>query len=141
MTELRTLLENSLPASLPFYHLGEIREAGPGALSPDELEDLSAIGYSLQGDVRGVLVILVEKGLDDEVYSEAGNLIASRLATELGAAHGLDVMISPPRSLAPEQILRLAPRFLVSKTYLHRHEDHAVPVQVAILQEQGATHA
>jgi hypothetical protein len=138
--ELRseTLLA-ALPASFPFYHLGEVR-AAEGMAADQSAFDLSrsiGIGFSLLGDARGLILMVFNSTLDLSIYTEIGNTIASKIATQLSVSDGVGVMISPPRSLTPDQVARLMSGRtpLIQKTYTHVHRDDAVPILVWALPE------
>jgi hypothetical protein len=98
------------------------------------LEDLNAVAFSFQGDFRGVLVILIEKGLDISIYSELGNILASRIATELNS-DGYDVMVTPPRLLQSAQIERLiqTPHKKIHGKYQHLYQSTVVPVETVLI--------
>jgi len=118
------LLTHSLPENFSFYHLGEIalrdRSSLPATLPTD---DRAAMAYTLRGDIQAAVVLMLEPGLDLSMYSEAGNIIASRLATQLAEKHGIDVVLSAPVRLERAQLELLAktmPEF-TEKTYVHSH--------------------
>jgi chemotaxis protein CheY-P-specific phosphatase CheC len=135
------LIAESLPRSFSFYHLGQIE-------LQDEAEVLSATGhlgflasvdrvaaaYVLQGEVRGVLVLVFDQGLDVSTYSEAGNIIASQLANGLEERQGMVVSISPPRILSGGQLQNLLGNGQgVARTYLHRHGNRVIPLQALLV--------
>ena len=132
-----TLLEESLPPSFDFYHLGRIEL--DDAKIPIDLEGHFAIGFRFEGEARGVLLLLVGEGLDASTYSEAGNIIASRMASDLYAHHGLDVTISPPHVLSDKQlkaVFAAGTRPLSARAYVHRHRELGklgVPLQAVLL--------
>lgn len=140
-----TQLIHALPDEFEFYHLGNvlIENEGPtGASLADEnedlakvLEDSTAIGFRLQGELRALLVILVEKGLDIPTYSELGNVIASRLATRLSEDSDLEVLISPPQILSSSHV-DLLPNFktiIVQRTIRHIQKDKVIPIRMLLL--------
>jgi hypothetical protein len=122
-----------LPNQFDFYHLGEVERCEQG----DELflDDLSSVAYKINGDVNGLMITLVPQGLDLSVYSELGNILASRLATALTEKLGLDVMISSPSLLKVEELQRLLERNYqrITSTYQHRYQGTSVRVEVLIL--------
>lgn len=127
----------ALPDHFPFYHLGEVRKE----LTQDPfeiahaLESSVAIAYRLQGDIRGLFVILFRPSLDPSTYSELGNIIASRTVTRLHAEKGWDIILSPPRILSSAEIRRsrLAELPFVHRSYTHDYADYQVPVETLIL--------
>jgi hypothetical protein len=128
------VLESSLPNQFPFYHLGTIEQNREPQAQAD-WDDLLVIAYSLKGDLDAVFLIGIEKGLDASVYSEAGNIMASRLVTALDREAGLDVVLSPPQILSDELFTKLSAqwRTLLDRDYLHLHEKNAVWVHSRIV--------
>jgi hypothetical protein len=141
---LERLIE-SLPQSFPFYHLGEARLRPSSSESAQEIhcEDRSGIAFTLQGEVRGVLALVFDEGLDVSTYSEFGNIIASQMATHLESRHGLTTRISPPRVLTESQLRnflqQLGPRF--ARTYLHQHQGHVISIQALVISTEETGHA
>jgi hypothetical protein len=134
MTISQELLESSLPESFPFYHLGTI-EANQRADEHSDLSDLQIIAYALKGDVDAVFLVGIEKGLDSSVYSEAGNILASRLVTALAREASLDVVLSPPQILSGDLYSKLDARWetLLERDYLHLHEKNSVQVRCRLV--------
>lgn len=146
---LEARLIESLPESFSFYHLGEVRmqdSAAPspslrdgGAVSPFVSTDRLAVAFTLQGDVRGALVLVFDQGLDVSTYSEMGNIIASRMVTRLGDHEGLDVSLSPPRILTAAQLqglMRSGRR--EARAYMHRqHKLHVLVVTADAAMERN----
>jgi len=137
-TEFLGNLKNAMPKEFSFYHLGSVEMQSTRELETQNselaLDDLNAVAYSFQGDFRGVLVVLVEKGLDVSIYSEMGNILASRMATEL-MQDGYDVMISPPRLLQTEQLDKLMKTSLkkIQGKYAHLYQNTTVPIDVLLI--------
>ncbi len=135
--EIKTLsdLESALPEALPFYHLGEVHLSHEILASNTDLVDMEVMAYSFMGDVRGLLMVLVDKGLDSSVYAELGNLIAARTASKLANEKALDVLISPPRKLEARQVQKIIDlgSMIIHRTYLHLHRGVTIPVQTWIL--------
>lgn len=128
----------ALPEGFDFYHLGriELDQSTPVAtfaVSSDQL----AVAYRLQGDVRGALILIFGREHDASVYSEAGNVIASRLATELSSRRGFDVAISPPQRLTSRQLQPLLQSGgAIARTYVHRHGSSAVKLTAVLLSSK-----
>jgi hypothetical protein len=121
-------LNDALPAGFDFYHLGNVRLL-PGEESAEAPLDSVAVGFTLQGETRGLLVLFFDRGLDLSTYVEMGNVIGSRMATTLGA------ILSPPRMLEQPQLeaLARAARTSVRRGYAHVHQGKLVTVQAWIL--------
>jgi hypothetical protein len=133
-------LESALPEKVPFYHLGEVTLNNEILSSERELIDMEVLGYSFLGDVRGLMLVLFDKGLDSSIYSELGNVIAARTASRLGNEKALDVLISPPKKLSSEQVNKLVDQgsMIIHRTYLHVHKGVTIPVQTWILPHTKA---
>lgn len=140
--EIKTLtdLETALPERLPFYHLGEVKLSEEILASQTELFDMEIMGYSFLGEVRGLMLVLFDKGLDTSVYTELGNVIAARTASKLGNEKGLDLLISPPKRLDAKQVGKIVDQgsMIIHRTYLHVHQGVSIPVQAWILPHQIA---
>jgi hypothetical protein len=137
-------LIDSLPQEFDFYHLGRIELSDePASLlqanaATDALgiasDDRVAVTYALQGEVQGALALLLDGGLDVSTYSEAGNIIASRMATALAANEDREVTISPPRVLSGERLRKwIEGAKPATRTYLHQHEGRTVRLTALVL--------
>jgi hypothetical protein len=139
---------DSLPESFAFYHLGEIasRESKKAPeLQPQNMFDdhRAALAYTLRGDLQAAVVLMIEPGLDLSMYSEAGNIIASRLATQLAEKHGIDVILSPPARLqrAQLELLAKAASDVAEKTYVHIHAGKEILLEALIFVHSSASNA
>jgi hypothetical protein len=132
-------LTQALPQGFDFYHLGRIDLEPGDAISSESAKralasDHFGIGYRFEGEARGGLILLVGEGLDPSVYSEAGNIIASRIASSLSGEGRLEVAVSPPLLLTRLQLTRLlASEDAVVRLYVHRQEHRAIPLQAVLL--------
>jgi predicted phosphatase len=131
-------LERSLPEQFPFYHLGEISaESSPSPIriSKLELAGRAAVGVSLLGDVRALLLVLVEEGLDLSLYSEVANILASQLSNRLAISEGMDVVISAPSPVSAERLQTLLrpEREAAVRRYLHRDGQSTIQVEAVLL--------
>ncbi|MGK5084160.1 hypothetical protein WDW37_12760 [Bdellovibrionota bacterium FG-1] len=117
-------LIESLPKQFSFYHLGEVRLTPSVSVPSDETtlpKNPVAVAFSVEGDVRGSMLLLFEEGLDVSVYSEMGNVIASQMVTSLAEKEGVDLYISPPKILSSVQLSTiLKNQHGVARTYLHQ---------------------
>lgn len=132
------LLTHSLPENFSFYHLGEIalRESAQAPASLlDPSDQRAALAYTFRGDIQAAIVLFIEPGLDISMYSEAGNIIASQLATRLAEKHGIDVVLSPPTRLERSQLQLLASTMpeVAEKTYVHSHAGKEVLLEALLL--------
>jgi hypothetical protein len=136
-------LLQALPRGFDFYHLGRIELIDPsqtsGGATPENARNALAmghfgIGFRLEGEAQGGLVLLVGEGLDASTYSEAGNIIASQLASRLSAEQNIEVTVSPPRILRGHTLkLLLASEEAVVRLYIHRQDGLAIPLQAVVL--------
>jgi chemotaxis protein CheY-P-specific phosphatase CheC len=78
---------------------------------------------------------MLEPGLDLSMYSEAGNIIASKFATKLADQYQIDVVLSPPARLQQSQLEYLigASTEVAQKTYVHAHAGKDIQLQALIL--------
>lgn len=122
--------EKAFPEEFDFYHLGQVKLKSaverPNVrnipISPINLgtvaakavgifeytssDKLSSIGYTFNGDINCALIVSFDRNLDLSTYMELGNVLASRIATQL-CESGLDVMISAPNILTEKQLRSL----------------------------------
>ena len=132
-------LDQALPKDFAFYEMGEIlaqAETPQGTLAPEALSDCAAVSIRFDGDISGTLILLFDRGLDLDVYSEVANVLASRFATSL--ASELDVMITPPSVLSETQIQRLpqlaAVPTAIARAYRHVLSDgRSLPLQFLVI--------
>jgi len=129
---MKSLIE-SMPESFPFYHLGTV-SSEPSIhkiAMPTEFTDSQVIGFQLLGDLQGWLVLVIDKGLDLQIYSEVGNIIAGQFSTRLSKILGGEVMISPPRSITAKTLATLLQNDLplLVRQYRHVFDDHSIPIQ------------
>jgi len=127
-------LGNALPDSFKFYHLGEVRaedsEESPNAFY-DDIHESTLISYRFEGDVKGLILVAIEKELDISIYSEMGNIIASRFANSLSRL-GQDVMICSPTILDSKKVSQLL-KFSTDnhlKTYSHLTGGASIKIRV-----------
>ncbi|MGK5086301.1 hypothetical protein WDW86_01985 [Bdellovibrionota bacterium FG-2] len=134
-------LQMALPESFPFYHLGEVTKLTPAlphekkipVLAPSD--ELKTIGYSLQGDFQGVLLVQFDRSLDFSVYAEMGNIIASQLVTTLSARKEMDLAVSPPQKISKsvfQSLLKVGKDFPYHQ-YIHKHGNVEVTVHAWII--------
>ncbi len=135
-------MELALPTSFPFYHLGEVNRlpdpAAQKSAAPNE--EMKTIGYSLQGDFQGVLLVQFDQNLDFSVYAEMGNIIASQLVTTLSARKEMDLAVSPPQKISKtvfQSLVKVGQEFPYHQ-YIHKCGDIEVTVHAwIILTSQG----
>lgn len=140
-------LNGTFPAEFDFYNLGKI-EILPGEPSNhlgiyeeeefDSAQDGQILGFKLYGDFSAWLVLVLEQQTDPDTYAELGNILASKIATELYALRNWDVMVTPPEVLTSSRFRQLAKTnpLAVRRTYLHRlRENRILPVEVTMIPE------
>ena len=132
-------LTSALPDGFAFYHLGQVEPlptSGRLDNTPSIYPDSIGIAYQIQGDLRGLFIIVLDKGLDISTYSELGNILASRMANKLSSSEeGPEIMISPPHVLNHSQLERLmrSQHPIIRKTYTHFDHGLSIPIQTLIL--------
>jgi chemotaxis protein CheY-P-specific phosphatase CheC len=124
-------LANALPDQFEFYHLGQVALQSTNS----SLEDANAIAFHIAGDMMAVVVLLFAKGLDSSIYSELGNILVSRLATQLNQKDGIDLMISPPQSLTENQLNQIMQHHIppIKRNYSHIHQGSIISIEALIL--------
>ncbi|MEO5969098.1 MAG: hypothetical protein ABIQ95_04160 [Bdellovibrionia bacterium] len=133
-------LSEALPSSFNFYHLGKV-ELQPDLRNPvygsfDAAGDLPCgIGFYIQGDLNATLVILLEKNLDLSIYSELGNILASKITNQLYVDRQLQLTISPPQPLSEYQLVNVLKNKLstIRKIYIHRYENQIVYLETLLV--------
>ncbi|OFZ18365.1 MAG: hypothetical protein A2X94_12515 [Bdellovibrionales bacterium GWB1_55_8] len=136
-------LMNALPEQFDFYHLGTVNlePEHTHPISEKLPDDAMAVAFQLSGDVSAALVLHFEKGLDPSIYSEMGNVIASRVATNLSKMENLDILVSPPRLLSEKHWENLSQGHkLTGRTYLHLHRGISIRLHAILINPpQGNT--
>ncbi|MBY0470108.1 chemotaxis protein CheC [bacterium] len=135
-------LEQSLPSEFEFFHLGKVSRDRSATFPQIQFIDKAVVGFTLQGDFRGALLVVFDQGLDVSMYSEMGNIIASQLVTNL-SKQGLDVVISPPKTVGSDQALKLVEQAsrlpggngIAQQRFLHFNNLYLVNVETLILGE------
>lgn len=134
-------MDRAFPRNFDFYHLGKVEllrtehSADLPLQSPDFVAPGKAIAFSLYGDFRAVLVLWFPSELDQDIYTELGNLLASKVASQLSKDNQLELMISPPNPLTDsqwEQLSRKSP-ILMKGYYAHHTDRRTLLVEAWIL--------
>jgi hypothetical protein len=133
-----SLISQSLPETFPFYGMGDVSLVkNPKSTSPISalVEGKDGVSFKLLGEPAVLLVVLFDKNLDSSMYSELGNILASKLCTGLSEEGEGDLMITPPYPLKSEQLKRLASVGLpfIHRSYEHVNQDKTVLIEALIL--------
>jgi len=125
-------LLDAFPTQFEFYHLGTVEQK---TLDFSLNEDFTAVMYRIHGDIHATFLLFFEKSLDPSVYSELGNVLASRIVSQLHAQEGMDLMISPPKLLNPDQVAKILKGMspAIRKTYAHFYKNSVIPVESVVL--------
>jgi len=126
-------LSEALPSSFGFYHLGTV-ELQPDWPHPTQESPLG-VSFRLQGDLNALFVLLLDENLDLAIYSELGNILASKIANQLFADRQLQITISPPQALSENQlalILENEPA-TIRKTYVHRFDNKIIYLETLFM--------
>lgn len=137
MSELISDISRSLPEGFRFYDQGTVaRVAAPKVTDLLGLSaEKTAALFKLLGDPTALLVVLFDNKLDVSMYTELGNILASRLCQRLSENGEGDLMITPPLLLTEAQFLRLArvsPDFIL-QSYEHVNHGAVTRVDAVIL--------
>ncbi|MCM2278404.1 MAG: chemotaxis protein CheC [Oligoflexia bacterium] len=150
-------VQEALPEGFAFYSLGNLEvapagvrpEAGPelAELSEEALGELALVAFRYSGDARGVVITAFDRGLDLSIYTELGNILASRFADRLAALEdGVGISISPPIELPPERFAKMlkgTSQRRVERIYHHIAGQSRIPVRMVVLPDisrKGALH-
>jgi hypothetical protein len=122
---------NALPDHFEFYHLGRVATHPTGSL----LDEGCGIAFHIEGDIRAVMIILFAKALDPSLYSELGNIIASKMITYLYQHHGMDLSLSAPQTLNQNQLNQIlkSGEIMAHRNYAHFCNDAIIPVETFVL--------
>lgn len=122
-----------LPREFPFYHLGHAR-INP---TPSRTlgENASLIGYRVTGEPSFWIVLAHEKELEFSIYSELGNILASRWVGDLSEALNQEFLLSHPIPISWNTLQTTKLDFipLVRRHYVHSHEAIEIPVEFWVL--------
>src|SRR4051812_34966083 len=88
---------DALPEQFDFYHLGRV-ELHPDLRCPPD-QNNSSVVFRIYGDLSVWIVLFFDKDLDFSTYAELGNVLASKIITQLNTLSGIDLMVSPPIEL------------------------------------------
>jgi hypothetical protein len=144
----------SLPQSFDFYGMGKVEaqetevstEAEPGEGKVGVAFSVFPMLDAEDPKFRTLLLTVFDDGMETEMYSEIGNIIASRFATGVSKALSEDITITPPLLLktpAVQRLTRMKKQTLTVKRYVHAHEQKLIPIEVYVLKVEGdqAAHA
>jgi hypothetical protein len=140
-------LSQALPSSFNFYHLGTIELQSSPPQTSSILEDQAVIGlaFKLNGDLNASFILLVEPDLDLSIYSEVGNILASKLVNQLYSSHNLQVGITPPYQLSYKQIIKIMGEGspFTRQTYFHVYENQIIQLETLLVPHniEGAGNA
>ncbi len=126
---------NSFPDQFEFYHLGRVELQGFQQAKKDCLQKNNAIAFRIEYDVSVWIVVLFGRDLDIPTYSELGNIIVSKMVTQLSSLLGAEIMISPPHYLDQTQIEIMAQTSykIICKNYSHHFKNSVIPIETWIL--------
>jgi hypothetical protein len=125
-----------LPKSFSFYDKGQVTLSNELAnelpndpanipAKPLELQNRRGVGfriYHLDDAPSAILIFLFDTNEDESMYTEMGNILASKLCQSLSEQEKSEMMISPPIQLQSHQLLRLASQHTgVRRVYSHSY--------------------
>ena len=111
-------------------------------LSENEVEGKMAAVIKVLGAEIVAMVLLFDEDLDSSMYSEVGNILASRLAGKLSQQADWKVEISAPAIWSAERVSERLPAILKSgKTqsisYFHIVRGNAIPLTMVLITQGG----
>jgi hypothetical protein len=143
-----------LPQRFSFYDQGQVtlRDSLNSTLepsAPSRLETRRGVGfriYHLDNAPSAILIFLFDANEDESMYTEMGNILASKLCQSLSEQEKSEMMISPPIQLQSHQLLRLSSQHTGTRrvyvhTYLQNGIEKSTPVETWTLPLTTATTA
>lgn len=126
-------LIQAFPREFDFYHLGQVKMSLTQP-SPSSREK-EGVAFRISGERTALVLVLFPKGMDYSTYAELGNVILSRVVTELNRAQNLELMITPPQFLSSKQLDAFDLRHdrHVRRIYSFSPENEPVSVETVIL--------
>lgn len=131
-----------LPEQIEFYHLGPFERiplSGPPLSLQAEIDAISrqeiqGIYFRFFGDQGGLLLLFFETDLEQGIYSEFGNILASHIADYLSKVGHCQTLVSPPRHLQVPVLEKLDKMSLESQvcTYQYFHPKAHRPMQIRV---------
>jgi len=137
-----------LPQRFSFYDQGQVtlqdshdsQDSTKSSLelsAPSRLESRRGVGfriYHLDNAPSAILIFLFDANEDESMYTEMGNILASKLCQSLSEQEKSEMMISPPIQLQSHQLLRLSSqhtgtRRIYLHTYLQNGIEKSTPVE------------
>ncbi len=122
-----------LPQSFNFYSLGQVVLQQSAGKSTDQTGKTQIL-YTIEGDTKLFVTLLLDPTLDLSIYSEVGNIIAARMASALEQNSKTDWMITPPVCIQPKDISKAPQPIDFARLYEYHHVvDHeTIAFQVLI---------
>ena len=134
-----------LPQNFSFYDQGKValrdqRDSAVEPTAPSQLEKRCGVGfriYHLDNAPSAILIFLFDTSEDESMYTEMGNILASKLCQSLSEQEKTEMMISPPIQLQGHQLVRLASqhtgiRRIYSHTYLQNGAEKSTDVETGL---------
>jgi hypothetical protein len=131
-----------LPQRFSFYEQGQVilQNSITSILeptTPSRLESRRGVGFRifhLDNAPSAILIFLFDANEDESMYTEMGNILASKLCQSLSEQEKSEMMISPPIQLQARQLLRLSSqhtgtRRIYLHTYLQNGIEKSTPVE------------
>lgn len=137
-------VRQALPAEFDFYDQGKVKIHD--TLDLEVSADSVGVAFSIypmdesHEGFRSVLLAVFAPGLDKDFYTEMGNIIASRFATQIGNELEEPTMVTPPlflKNAAVTRLIRLKDQVLSKNRYHHTHDGQLTPVDVFVLKVKG----
>ncbi len=148
--ELAGKIGGVFPGGFDFYDLGRVVPGQePGDSVEDMQDDRMGVAFSVYPmdekepgaeGLRTLLLAVFEEGLELEIYTEIGNVIASRFAGGLSKLLSEEVMITPPLTLKPaavQRLIQMKRQTITRKRYIHSFQNKVIPIDIMVLHVEG----
>jgi hypothetical protein len=135
-------ISNLLPEHFGFFGLGTVELQSKVEASqtlPLDFDLLRGVGfrvYHLDDAPSALLLFIFGADLDESMYTEMGNVLASQLCKSLTEQQKQEMMISPPITLKSQQLRRLAGpegKFQgPGRLYLHSYHSNGIEKSIPV---------
>lgn len=138
---MKNTIEQALPEGFDFYDHGTV--------TPDLVQDYQldenvflgcrAVGFKLFDDTDQWIIIFFDQELDQDIYTEMANLLASQFANQIARKDDQSFLISPPQHISIsllEKWIRINPP-TTARRYWHSLHGKLYPLWMLVIATQG----
>lgn len=138
---MKNTLEQSLPQGFTFYDHGTVTPDLVQESHFDEnlFSECRAVGFKLFEDTDQWIIIFFDKSLDEDIYTEMANVLASQFANQLARKDNQSFLLSPPQKISIsllEKWIRAHPP-TTARRYWHSLQGKLYPLWMLVITTQG----